>query len=113
MATALSQSPGDTCDINADFHPTFVADAHTLEGVPVENYDLILADPPYSAEDADHYGTPLVNRNKVVETPSERMARGAHLAWLDQSQPMYAKAGYSRRRRSAWCARPTTVTGCC
>jgi len=91
----LAQFPGDTCDINAEFSPTFVADAHTLEGVPIEKYDLILADPPYSAEDADHYGTPLVNRNKVVETLSERMAPGAHLAWLDQAQPMYAKARLS------------------
>jgi hypothetical protein len=88
----LAQFPGDTCDINPDLHPTFVADAHTLVGVPVEDYDLILADPPYSAEDANHYGTPLVNRNKVVEVLSHRMAPGTHLAWLDQAQPMYAKA---------------------
>jgi hypothetical protein len=84
--------PGDTCDVNASLAPTFVADAHTLEGVPIEDYDLILADPPYSGEDADHYGTPLVSRNKVVELLSHRMQLGAHLAWLDQAQPMYAKA---------------------
>lgn len=84
--------PGDTVDINPKRSPTFVADAHTLEGVPVEEYDLILADPPYSAEDADHYGTPLVSRNKVVEVLSHRMQPGAHLAWLDQAQPMYSKA---------------------
>jgi hypothetical protein len=52
----------------------------------------ILADPPYSAEDADHYGTPLVSRNKVVAALAPRMARGGHLAWLDQAEPMYAKA---------------------
>ena len=84
--------PGDTVDINASLEPTFVADAHDLTDVPIENYDLILADPPYSAEDADHYGTPLVLRNKVVEVLSHRMRPGAHLAWLDQAQPMYAKA---------------------
>jgi hypothetical protein len=86
-----AEFPGDTCDINPTLNPTFVADAHTLEGVPVENYGLILADPPYSAEDADHYGTPCVSRNKVVQTLSERMRPGAHLAWLDQAQPMYRK----------------------
>jgi hypothetical protein len=83
--------PGDTCDVNPCLSLTFVADAHTLEGVPVESYDLILADPPYSAEDADHYGTPCVNRNKVVRALSARMQPGAHLAWLDQAQPMYRK----------------------
>jgi hypothetical protein len=88
----VADLPGDTCDINRELNPTFVADAHTLDGVPVEDYDLILADPPYSAEDADHYGTPLVSRNKVVEVLSHRMRPGAHLAWLDQAQPMYAKA---------------------
>jgi hypothetical protein len=87
-----AEFPGDTCDIKATLSPTFVADAHTLEGVPVEDYDLILADPPYSAEDADHYGTPLVNRNKVVAALAARMTPGAHLAWLDQAQPMYSKA---------------------
>jgi hypothetical protein len=38
------QFPGDTLDIKSDLNPTFVADAHTLEGVPIEDYDLILAD---------------------------------------------------------------------
>jgi len=87
----LATMPGDTVDINAELAPTFVADAHTLAGVPVEQYDLVLADPPYSAEDADHYGTALVNRNKVVEVLAQRMMPGAHLAWLDQAQPMYRK----------------------
>ena len=88
----VEQFPGDTLDIRPEMKPTFLSDAHTMEGVPVERYDLILADPPYSAEDADHYGTALVNRNKVVEVLSHRMRPGAHLAWLDQAQPMYAKA---------------------
>ena len=87
-----AEFPGDTCDVNAALEPTFVADAHDLTGVPIEDYYLILADPPYSAEDADHYGTPLVSRNKVVEVLSHRMQPDAHLAWLDQAQPMYAKA---------------------
>jgi hypothetical protein len=87
-----AEFPGDTCDVNAALEPTFIADAHELTSVPIEQYDLVLADPPYSGEDADHYGTKLVNRNKVVEVLSHRMQPGAHLAWLDQAQPMYAKA---------------------
>ena len=55
-----TEFPGDTLDINPERNPTYVADAHSLVRVPIEDYDLILADPPYSAEDADHYGTPLV-----------------------------------------------------
>jgi hypothetical protein len=84
--------PGDTLDIRPELKPTYLCDAHTLEGVPIEDYDLILADPPYSAEDADHYGTPLVDRHKVVAALAPRMQARAHLAWLDQAQPRYLKA---------------------
>jgi hypothetical protein len=76
----VEQFPGDTLDIRPEVNPTYRSDAHTLEGVPIRDYDLILADPPYSAEDADCYGTPLVNRNKVVAALAPRMAPGAHLA---------------------------------
>ena len=86
-----AEFPGDTCDVNPTLEPTFIADAHVLTGVPIEEYDLIVADPPYSAEDADRYGTPLVNRNKVVAALAPRMQPGAHLAWLDQVQPVYRK----------------------
>src|SRR5690348_17164870 len=44
----VSALPGDTVDINPDLAPTFVDDAQTLGRVPLEHYDLILADPPYS-----------------------------------------------------------------
>lgn len=88
----LTEFPGHTCDLNAELLPTYIADAHNLAHVPLELYDIILADPPYSGEDANHYGTPLVNRDKVVEQLGERMQRGAHLAWLDQAQPTYRKA---------------------
>jgi hypothetical protein len=88
----LETFPGDTVDVRPEMTPTYLCDAHTLDGVPIGNYDLILADPPYSAEDADRYGTPLVSRNKVVAVLAERMNEGAHLAWLDQAQPMYSKA---------------------
>jgi len=87
-----SQMPGDTVDINPDLNPTFVADAHTLEGVPLHKYDLVLADPPYSYEDAEHYGTCMVNRNKVLRTLSQGIRPGCHIVWLDQVLPMYRKA---------------------
>jgi hypothetical protein len=36
------------------------------------------------------YGTPEVNRDKVAAL-APQMQPGAHLAWLDQAQPMYRK----------------------
>jgi len=86
----LETFPGDTVDINADLSPTFVDDCQTLETVPLENYDLVLADPPYSDEDADHYGTTMVKRNRVVKALS-RVRPGTHLVWLDMVLPQYRK----------------------
>ena len=51
----------------------------------------MLADPPYSASDAEHYGTPMVNRNKVVATLAAGLPSGAYVAWLDQVYPMFSK----------------------
>jgi len=85
-----SAFPGDTVDINAELNPTYVDDAQTLEKVPLEDYDLVLADPPYSVEDAEHYKTSMVKRNTVMRALS-RLPKGSHLVWLDQVLPMYRK----------------------
>lgn len=82
--------PGDTVDMNADLDPTFVDDAQTLENVPLEWYDLVLADPPYSVEDAEHYQTTMVRRNLVMSA-LKRLTPGTHVVWLDQCLPMYSK----------------------
>ena len=82
---------GDTVDINADNEPTYVDDAQTLVSVPLESYDLVLADPPYSVEDCDHYKTSMIKRNVVLRTLGERLTSGTHVVWLDQVLPMYRK----------------------
>lgn len=90
----LDLFPGDTVDINPDLNPTFVSDAHTLRGVPLQDYDLVLADPPYSVEDAERYGTSMVNRNLVVKALAG-VSPGTHLVWLDQVFPMHRKVEWS------------------
>ena len=82
--------PGDTVDINPDLAPTFVDDAHSLADVPLDRYDLMLADPPYSVEDAERYQTSMVKRNVVLRA-LQRAASGTHIVWLDQVLPMYRK----------------------
>jgi hypothetical protein len=62
----LKALPGDTVDINAELEPTYVDDAQRLEGVPLDAYDLVLADPRYSVEDAERYQTSMVKRNRVM-----------------------------------------------
>lgn len=91
----LSAMPGDTVDLNATLSPTWVADAHDLAAVPLHEYDLILADPPYSVEDAERYQTTMVQRNVVVRSLARGARPGTHLVWLDQVLPMYRKDEWS------------------
>src|ERR1039458_9326846 len=86
----LATLPGDTVDINADLAPTYVDDAQRLTHVPLADYDLVLADPPYSVEDAERYQTTMVKRNTVLSALSG-LSPGAHVVWLDQVLPMYRK----------------------
>jgi hypothetical protein len=87
----LSTMPGDTVDCNKAMKPTWIADAHDLSSVPLHIYDLVLADPPYSVEDADRYQTTMVQRNVVMRSLAAGMASGARVVWLDQVLPMYRK----------------------
>lgn len=91
----LTAFPGDTVDINARFKPTYVDDAQTLARVPLETYDLVLADPPYSVEDAERYQTAMVKRNTVMSA-LRRLSIGAHVVWLDQVLPMYRKDAFDQ-----------------
>ena len=85
--------PGDTVDMNPEVEPTFLDDAQTLNNVPLAYYDIVLADPPYSVEDAEHYKPSMVKRNKVMDALS-RCSVGTHIVWLDQVLPMYRKVDY-------------------
>lgn len=86
----LEQMPGDTVDADLDCWPTYLDDAQTLLKVPLERYDLILCDPPYSVEDAEHYQPAMISRTKVFRALS-RCEPGTHVVWLDQVLPQYKK----------------------
>lgn len=87
----LAALPGDTVDLNPALKPTYVDDAQTLTGVPLQDYDLVLADPPYSVEDAERYRTTMVKRNTVLRALARGLRPGARTVWLDQVLPMYRK----------------------
>lgn len=88
----LDALPGDTLDSDRKLRPTWVADAHDLSDVPLATYDLVLADPPYSVEDAERYQTTMVKRNVVMRSLAGGMRPGARVVWLDQVLPMYRKS---------------------
>ena len=54
-------------------------------------FGLILSDPPYSYEDAEHYGTVMIARNKVLAECVTILQPGGFLVWLDQALPMFRK----------------------
>ncbi len=55
------------------------------------SFDLILADPPYG-DNHTKYGTPPVNKKKVVQECGKVLKDGGTLVWLDTIMPMWAKA---------------------
>ena len=53
-------------------------------------YDLIVSDPPYNLNYLK-YGTPKVNKKKVIRECSYLVKRGGCLVWLDTVTPIWAK----------------------
>ena len=76
----LTAMPGDTVDCNLTMKPTWIADAHDLSAVPLHIYDLVLADPPYSVEDAERYQTTMVQRNVVMRSLAAGLSSGAAIS---------------------------------
>lgn len=87
--------PGDSVDVRPELAPDYVDDAQTLEKVPLEKYDLVMADPPYSIEDCDRYQTTMIRRNRVMAALGARLTPGCHVVWLDQVLPMFRKDQFS------------------
>jgi hypothetical protein len=54
-------------------------------------FDLVIADPPYSRDDAEKYGYPYPNKKKVIEEIAKVTRRGGFLCWLDVQTPIFTK----------------------
>lgn len=93
---SLEASSITTLDINPATRPSIVGDvcnvADIFKGEP--KFRLILADPPYSSDDAKRYGTPMVNRRRAMAALAQVTAPRGHLVWLDTVWPMYRNADW-------------------
>ncbi len=89
----LKTLPGDTVDIRPEMKPTFCTDVQTMQGVPLDRYDLALFDVPYRPSDAEKYGTPMLVRKRVMRA-LEGLRADAHVVWLDEQVPPYSKAAF-------------------
>lgn len=54
-------------------------------------FRLIMADPPYSQQDATHYQTPAIYRRRALAALAEVTAPGGFCVWLDTVWPMHSK----------------------
>jgi SAM-dependent methyltransferase len=71
-------------DVKGDAH-------HLRDYFEPDSFDVIYADPPYNAKAAERYGTPMVNRLKVLNSCFDVLQPGGHLVWLDTRQPQVRK----------------------
>lgn len=92
LFSGVVKERGIKFDINPNLKPDVCGDAHHLSKYfDKDSFDLIIADPPYSEEDAMHYGTPMINRNKVLNECVKVLSDGGYICWLDQVLPMFKK----------------------
>jgi len=82
-------------DINPDVAPDIACSVYDLPqwfgAEACRKRLLVIADPPYSAVDAERYGTPMVDRRRAMAALAEITAAGGHLVWLDTVWPMHRK----------------------
>jgi hypothetical protein len=79
-------------DRRAELQPDVCGDAlHLSSYFEREAFEIIIADPPYTEEDAGKYGTCLISRNHVLKQCLDLLPAGGHVIWLDQVLPMYSK----------------------
>lgn len=70
-------------------YPTHQGDVTALPAFWKNNFDLVLADPPYSADDAKRYGVKMPNIPKVMREAARVTRPGGNLVWLSTTFPMY------------------------
>jgi len=81
-----------TYDINPELKPDICDDGCNLVSHFNKNeFDLILADPPYEERDFKKYGYKPFNKKKVVKDCSLIVNPGGFLVWLDTILPSFSK----------------------
>lgn len=71
-------------DLEVDIHD-LAAYRHRLPRLK-----LIFADPPYSAEDSQHYQNSMVNRPVIMDQCAQVLDPGGYIVWMDQALPVFS-----------------------
>jgi hypothetical protein len=79
---------GHFVDLNETTTPTWVGDAHDLSFIEDERYELVVLDPPYSAEESDLlYSTPPPRWGEYTREAVRVCTTGGHVAVYLDKQP--------------------------
>ncbi len=62
-----------------------------------DSFDIIYSDPPYSKEDAEKYGTKMINRKKVLHECRKVLKKDGFVVWLDTRYTMFTKREFEVR----------------
>lgn len=84
---SLAPGPYDRCDLNQEVE--YRCDVRDLPSRVSAAYDLIIADPPYSDEDAAKYKSPPLDRGAMTTALAAVTVTGGFLCWLDTAWPMH------------------------
>jgi hypothetical protein len=77
-------------DISSKFNPDVIGDAENLSEHLVDcHFELVLADPPYSAADAVIYGVKMPRTWKVFQELHKVVVPGGLVVWLCTRPPLY------------------------
>jgi hypothetical protein len=86
---------GDRVDINPDVNPTWVGDAHDMNWIKDNAYDLVILDPPYDDDKSNKlYGTGKLFYKKYITEAVRVCKKGGFIAmyhWVMTPRPNRTK----------------------
>jgi hypothetical protein len=86
---SLPPGPYVRCDLVQPAE--FQCSVYDLPARALTYFRLVIADPPYSADDAVRYNTGMIDRGKATRALAQIVEPGGHLVWLDTVWPMHRK----------------------
>lgn len=90
---SLPAGPYTRVDCNPLLEPDVVGDVLEVKALFADRapFGLVIADPPYSDDDAKKYQVVMIDRGKVTRALAEVVRPGGYLAWIDCVWPMHTK----------------------
>ena len=83
---------GDRVDLNHEVNPTWIGDAHNMDWIADNTYDLVICDPPYNDKlSKELYNTPKIKYKKYINEAVRVCKSGGFIAsyhWIWTTRPL-------------------------